>query len=952
MNRGVDYTVADSGMGQITGAPTIVRLPKKVKPEDITIDDLASLSNDSFTLWTQTSNVEIDGNRIDFQDHRYLLPIYMCEDLELVWRKAAQLGATSYMLLRLIHWLHTHQGRKAGLYFPTKEGVENLSKDRLTPILDSIPGLNGTIDPNDKLGLRKIGKSSLYLFHLGGVASKDSVPLDFIAFDEVRLCKASEIDQAQYRIQHSPYKQKIFMSTSGLPDQDIDARFQLGTQHIWMSKCFTGDTRIWVRDIRTGAVGLKSFKELQACDEWKSYQALSVDTQHKKQVWRNITAFHDNGVKPVVKLTYGNGTTVTCTPDHRFAWVSRKKLDTISYVEAKDILGEYRSGRYDRNNLLTISQVAATEYHPNVQAPYDNLTLAVVGAFIAEGSWKTTTSINIAQLPGKHLHKLVQDWAQANNLPTNPTSTGVDISLASRPDLISLFEECGRGCEDKKIPGTLLTVGRTQAQYVLDGYLSGDGCRHQIHMSTRHVPRGLDLLLDTPWEATTTSALLARQLQALALRSGYYTSVRSGLPEGKKPVWTVSYHAGSTRVHLRLNDELHTTSIGSCEGAGEAHVYDITVDAIEDRDHNFVLENGAVVHNCGCPDGCDLAKTFPDCVVDDKKRGKLYLRCPKCRYVINDAQNGRYISHNPGADYTSFAVSALVSKYVPLKDLWNTYNRTTNKAEFMNASLGLPFIDEQNRGVTKAQLDACVDPSLSWAAPGTVSNTCMGVDVGGGYCYVVIADMKDNKKRIRHVELIESDNPQYQEAGKKMSPFKRLRELMKEFKVQLCVVDGMPNYDMVLEFAQDFPGRVFAAFYAKEAKDVVSWSDKPKTKLTLKKAGPLLKFKHYCILSRYISMDVALGEWSKQDVICPDPDRLVQMAFDERTRLLQPEALMRRMQSMLMRLVKRFHVTNEETGEGRNEWIYSGMDPHFAHAWSYCNVALERSRRSVLFSFA
>ena len=237
MNRGVDYTVADSGMGQITGAPTIVRLPKKVKPEDITIDDLASLSNDSFTLWTQTSNVEIDGNRIDFQDHRYLLPIYMCEDLELVWRKAAQLGATSYMLLRLIHWLHTHQGRKAGLYFPTKEGVENLSKDRLTPILDSIPGLNGTIDPNDKLGLRKIGKSSLYLFHLGGVASKDSVPLDFIAFDEVRLCKASEIDQAQYRIQHSPYKQKIFMSTSGLPDQDIDARFQLGTQHIWMSKC-------------------------------------------------------------------------------------------------------------------------------------------------------------------------------------------------------------------------------------------------------------------------------------------------------------------------------------------------------------------------------------------------------------------------------------------------------------------------------------------------------------------------------------------------------------------------------------------------------------------------------------------------------------------------------------------------------------------------------------------
>lgn len=943
---GVDYTNLEA-TGQINGAPEIVRLPKKVKPEDITLDDLKHLSSESFALWTQTSGVEIDGNKIDFDKHRYLLPIYMCEDTELVWRKAAQLGATSYLLLRLIHWLHTHQGRKAGLYFPTKEGVENLSKDRLSPILDSIPELNGTIDPSDKLGLRKIGKSSLYLFHLGGVASKDSVPLDFVAFDEVRLCRPQEIDQAQYRVQHSPYKYKIFMSTCGMPNSDIDARFQMGTQHTWLSKCFAGDTKLWVRDKTTGQVYVREIRDL---GNWSQYQALSVDTQHKKQVWRDITALHYNGVKEVNTLTYGNGTTVTCTPDHRFAWVSRKKSDTISYVEAKDILGTYRSGKYNRNNLLTISKVGANTYHPNIQAPWDNLTLAIVGAFIAEGSWKTNTSINIAQLEGKHLHDLAQRWADANNLVKNPTSTGVDISLASRPDLLDLFKQCGKGCENKQLPN--FSLSERQSKYVLDGYLSGDGCRHEIDIRFRHIPRGLSLLLDTPWAATTTSSKLADQLQQLALRAGYYTSIKTNpVVDGKKPSWTVSYHENSTRIHMRLNDELHTTSITACVSAGTADVYDITVDAIEDRDHNFVLANGAVVHNCGCPDGCDLAKTFPDCVVDDKKRGKLYLRCPRCKYVINDPQNGRYVSHNPGADYTSFSVSALASKYVPLKDLWNTYNRTTNRAEFMNASLGLPFIDEQNRGVTKSQLDACVDPALEWAHPGKVANMAMGVDVGGGYCYVVIADLSDSKKRIRHVEIIESDNPAYMEAGKKVSPFKRLRQLMRDYKIQLCVIDAMPNYDMVLEFAQEFPGKVFASFYAKDARDVVSWSDKPKTKLTLKKAGPLLKFKHYCILSRYLSMDVSLGEWSKQNVICPDPDRLVQMAFDEKSKTLQPEAVMRRAQSMLMRLVKRFHVTNEDTGEGRHEWIYSGGDPHFAHAWNYCNVALERLRRNVIFTF-
>jgi len=574
----------------IDGAPTIVRLPKKVKPEDITIDDLRHLSNESFALWTQTSGATVDGNVVDFSSHRYLFPIYMCNDQEVVWQKAAQMGATVYMLLRLIHWLHTHQGRKAGLYFPTKEGVDNLSKDRLTPLLQSIPELNGTIDDNDKLSLRKIGKSSFYLFHLGGTASKDSVPLDFVAFDEVRLCRPADIDQALERISHSPFKQKIFMSTCGMPENDIAARFDLGTQHIWMSKC-------------------------------------------------------------------------------------------------------------------------------------------------------------------------------------------------------------------------------------------------------------------------------------------------------------------------------------------------------------------------GCPDGCDLARTFPDCVVDDKKRGKLYLRCPKCRYVINDTQNGRYVAHNPGADYTSFHVSQLASKYMPLKFLWDFYHRTTNKAEFFNAKLGLPFIDEENRGVTLGQLKSCIDPNLEWAQPGKAANTAMGVDVGGGYCYVVIADLHESKKRIRHVEIIEADNPHYMENGKRNTPFKRLRELMKEYKVQLCVVDAMPNYDMVLELAQDYPGKVFASFYAKEAKDVVNWSDRPRTKVSLKKAGPLLKFKYYCVLSRYLSLDVALAQWADNDIICPDPDRLVQMCFDERTKELHPEAVMNRAFSMFMRLVKRFNVTNEETGEGRHEWIYSGGDPHFAHAFNYCNIALERLRRSTSFSF-
>lgn len=566
---------------------------KVIKPEDITMDDLRYMSKDSFALWSLTCGAKVDNNDVDFDKHRYLLPIYLDNSTEIAWQKAAQMGATVYMLLRILWWLYNHPGRKAGLYMPNRDLVDNTSKDRLSPLIQSVPPIAAVTNRDDKLGLRRIGSSSFYLYYLGGVSSKDSVPLDYISFDEVRLSLDKDIDQALERVSHSPYKYKVFMSTAGMPDSDIAARFDLGSQHIWMAKC-------------------------------------------------------------------------------------------------------------------------------------------------------------------------------------------------------------------------------------------------------------------------------------------------------------------------------------------------------------------------ACPDGVDLARSFPDCVVpDDPRRDGPYLRCPKCKWEIKDPQNGRFVSHNPGAGYNSYHVSQLTSKFISLREIWDFWKRTTNIEEFYNAKLGLPFVDEANRGVTKAQIEACVDPHMEWARPSSKENhTAMGVDQGGGYVMAVIADTRDNKKRIRHVEIIEQRNPDYMEAGKVISPFKRLHELMEEYNVRICVLDAMPNINEAISFAQEHPGRVFLAYYQKDAKDVVQWGDRIKHKETVRKAGPLLKFKHLCILSRFASMSVSLGEWAFANVACPPPEKLRQMCFDEKTGLLQPESPASRFFTHMQRLIKRYHVTNEETGEGRHEWIYTGGDPHLAHAWNYCNVALERLRRQVIFTFA
>jgi hypothetical protein len=567
-----------------------IQSPKKIiKPEDITLDDLHKMSEDNFALWALTSGVKVDHKDVSFNDRRWLIPIYLDDSQVIAWQKAAQMGATIYMLLRILWWLQNNQGKKACLYMPNKELVDNTSKDRLAPLIRSCEVLDKLVNSDDKLGLKMIGNSSFYLFHLGGVSSKDSVPLDYVAFDEVRLCSPKDIDQALERISASKDRLRTYMSTAGLPETDINARFLDGTQHIWHSKC-------------------------------------------------------------------------------------------------------------------------------------------------------------------------------------------------------------------------------------------------------------------------------------------------------------------------------------------------------------------------GCPDGCDLARTFPNCIVDDKKRNAIYLRCPKCKYVIKEPQNGRYVPHNPTAPYNSYHVSQLVSR-LPLHEIWTHWQRTTHLEEFYNAKLGLPYVDDANRGVTKAQAEACIDTDLSWG--NKEKNHCaMGVDQGAGYCMAIIADRHNDKKRIRHVEIIEQNNPDYMVDGKVVSPFVRVRELMSEYNVRLCVVDSMPNTNDAVNLAQDFPGRVFLAHYGGEKGDIIQWTDKTKYKATVAKAGPLLKFKYSCVLSRYKSLSISLGAWAMGEVTMPNPDGYIQMFTSEKTTRLEPQAPARHMLDHLCRLIKRYRVTNEETGEAKHEWIYSGKDPHLAHAWNYCNAALERLRRQVIFTFA
>jgi hypothetical protein len=560
---------------------------------DISPNQLHALQKDNFALWAATAGIEVDHVPFNFAEHKYMLPMYMDMSQKIVLMKSAQMGATIWMLLRLLHFT-LHNPAKACLFFPTQDGVGKLSRDRLAPLIKSNRDLDAAVQDTDTIGFKMIGqKSSLYLLHMGGEATKDSTPFDMLCFDEVRLLNPADIDQARERLSHSRYKYEMLVSTAGMPSSDIAAEFLRGTQNYF------------------------------------------------------------------------------------------------------------------------------------------------------------------------HLH-------------------------------------------------------------------------------------------------------------------------------------------------------------------------------------------------CNCVDGFIPSECWPDCV--ELKGKEVKLVCPKCKKHITDNQQGRYIAHNPGADFPSYHISQFLSKFISVKEIWNAWQTTQNLKEFYNAKLGKPYIDAENQPVKDEDLEACVNTDIRWGksiptVSGAKIQRAMGVDQMSGINYVVIAERHANKKRIIHFEIIDNRNDIYTEAGRQVTPFKRLYKLMNEFDIDLCLIDAMPNTNEAMEFARAFVKRVFVTYYIEAQRDMVQWEDRPKDKIKVKKGGPGLKFKYVCLLSRYLSLDFALSEIGNRNFEWPNADALVQVCRSLETGRYEPLHIFRTHFYLHMKsLVRQKTLIDESTGRFKMEWVNMGIDPHACHAINLCNIAIERLRRTPIFS--
>jgi len=185
-------------------------------------------------VWA-SRRVRLDGRPFSFDGHEYLRAIYDDTAPHVVLSKAAQIGGTTWALLRSIH--ACAMGLSVGYYFPTKTDVLEFSKSRVSPLLAENPFLSKLMRETDTAGLKRIGDSYLYLRGMQSTVGMKSIPIDMVVFDELDEAPPESKTMARERLGHSDYKRIIELSNPSLPDYGIDEVYQRSDQRHWTVKC-------------------------------------------------------------------------------------------------------------------------------------------------------------------------------------------------------------------------------------------------------------------------------------------------------------------------------------------------------------------------------------------------------------------------------------------------------------------------------------------------------------------------------------------------------------------------------------------------------------------------------------------------------------------------------------------------------------------------------------------
>lgn len=265
--------------------------------------------------------IRLDAKPFSFAGHEYLPEIYDDTAGHIVLCKAAQIGGTSWAILRSIH--SCIMGLSVMYFFPTRTDVLDFSRSRVAPLLAQNSFLGQMIKETDTVGLKRINDAYLYLRGMESKVGMKSVPADMIVFDELDEATPEAKSMAKERLSHSDYRRVIELSNPSLPNFGIDEAFATSDQRHWTLRC-------------------------PACGHW-----VALDREFPRKLGEDVRIIlpRDDGThyhacpKCEAELDLARGEWVADFPDRPIHGYLISQLFS-SKVDPGEILREYRSTRF------------------------------------------------------------------------------------------------------------------------------------------------------------------------------------------------------------------------------------------------------------------------------------------------------------------------------------------------------------------------------------------------------------------------------------------------------------------------------------------------------------------------------------------------------------------------------------------------------------------------------
>jgi hypothetical protein len=190
--------------------------------------------------WAVKNQIVLDGREFSFKKHEYLIEPYKDTHPFQVEIKGTQLGLTSKAILRVFHTAKYGGSnyRGIGYYFPSRSDVTDLSKIRITSLIEDNPETIGTwIKETDAANVKKILNTALYLRGMKSRVGMKSAPMDLVVFDELDEAPPKSVDMIMERMAHSEAGEMLFLSNPTMPDYGIDKLWQTTDMRYWLLKC-------------------------------------------------------------------------------------------------------------------------------------------------------------------------------------------------------------------------------------------------------------------------------------------------------------------------------------------------------------------------------------------------------------------------------------------------------------------------------------------------------------------------------------------------------------------------------------------------------------------------------------------------------------------------------------------------------------------------------------------